>query len=77
MTVQDFMNLVDRIAPFETQMESDNAGLLVGYARQQVNRILLALGRAQQAGSLLDHIALRDIRFDEQYVIIEFEPRTL
>lgn len=43
MTVQDFMNLVDRIAPFETQMESDNAGLLVGSARQQVNRILLAL----------------------------------
>ena len=41
------------------------------------NRILLALSRAQQAGSLLDHIALRDIRFDEQYVIIEFEPKTL
>lgn len=41
------------------------------------NRILLALSRMQQAGSLLDHIELRDIRFDEQYAIIEFVPKTL
>ena len=41
------------------------------------NRILLALSRTQQAGSLLDHIELRDIRFDEQYAIIEFVPKAL
>ncbi len=41
------------------------------------NRILLALSRMQQAGSLLEHITLRDIRFDEQYAIIEFIPKTL
>lgn len=41
------------------------------------NRILLALSRMQQAGSLLDHIELRDIRFDEQYAIIEFVPKSL
>lgn len=41
------------------------------------NRILLVLSRAQQAGSLLDHIELRDIRFDEQYAIIEFVPKAL
>lgn len=41
------------------------------------NRILLALSRMQQAGSLLDHIELRDIRFDEQYAIIEFVPKAL
>lgn len=41
------------------------------------NRILLVLSRMQQAGSLLEHVALRDIRFDEQYVIIEFVPKTL
>lgn len=41
------------------------------------NRILLALGKNQQAGSLLDHITLRDIRFDEQYAIVEFEPKML
>lgn len=39
------------------------------------NRILLSLSKNQQTGSLLDHIDLRDIRFDEQYAIIEFEPK--
>lgn len=41
------------------------------------NRILLALGKNQQAGSLLDHVELRDIRFDEQYAIIDFVPKSL
>ncbi len=41
------------------------------------NRILLALSRMQQAGSLLEHVTLRDIRFDEQYAIIEFTPKAL
>lgn len=41
------------------------------------NRILLALSRSQQAGSLLDRINLRDIRFDEQYAIVEFEPKQI
>ena len=40
------------------------------------NRILLCLSRNQQAGSLLDHITLRDIRFDEHYAIVEFMPKT-
>ena len=39
------------------------------------NRILLALSKNTQAGSLLDHIELRDIRFDEQYAIVEFQPK--
>lgn len=41
------------------------------------NRILLTLSRTQQAGSLLEHVTLRDIRFDEQYAIIEFVPKSL
>lgn len=41
------------------------------------NRILLALSKNQQAGSLLDHVTLRDIRFDEQYAIIDFVPKSL
>ena len=41
------------------------------------NRILLALSRMQQAGSLLEHVTLRDIRFDERYAIIEFVPKAL
>ena len=41
------------------------------------NRILLALGKNQQAGSLLDHLELRDIRFDEHYAIIDFVPKSV
>ena len=41
------------------------------------NRILLTLGKNQQAGSLLDNITLQDIRFDEQYAIVEFTPKAL
>jgi hypothetical protein len=41
------------------------------------NRILLALSRNKQAGSLLEHVTLRDIRFDEQYAIIDFVPKAL
>ena len=41
------------------------------------NRILLALSRVQQAGSLLEHVTLRDIRFDERYAIIDFVPKAL
>ena len=41
------------------------------------NRILLCLSKSQQANTLFNHIELRDIRFDEQYAIIEFVPKTL
>ena len=30
MTVGDFYDLINQIAPFDTQMEFDNSGLLVG-----------------------------------------------
>lgn len=39
------------------------------------NRILLCLSKNAQAGSIFDHIALEDIRFDEQYAIIQFSPK--
>ena len=41
------------------------------------NRILLCLSKSQQANTLFNHIELRDIRFDEQYAIIEFVPKAL
>ena len=41
------------------------------------NRLMLNLGRNAQAGSLLDHVTLQDIRFDEQYAIIEFTPKSV
>lgn len=40
------------------------------------NRILLALGKNAQAGSIFDHITLEDIRFDEHYAIIIFTPKS-
>ena len=41
------------------------------------SRILLALGRNPQASTLFDHVTLNDIRFDEQYAIIDFTPKSL
>ena len=41
------------------------------------NRILLALSKNQQTGSLLEHVTLQDIRFDERYAIIEFTPKVI
>ena len=43
MTVQDFYDIIDRIAPFETQAEFDNSGLLAGSAGHEVDCVLLAL----------------------------------
>lgn len=43
MTVQDLYNLIDRIAPFQTQMDFDNSGLLVGSAEQDISTVLFAL----------------------------------
>lgn len=39
------------------------------------NRILLNLGKNAQAGSLFEHVTLKDISFDEQFAIIEFVPK--
>ncbi len=39
------------------------------------NRILLCLSKNTQAGSIFDHITLEDIRFDEQYAIVQFSPK--
>ncbi|MBQ4205411.1 MAG: hypothetical protein II662_01990 [Bacteroidales bacterium] len=41
------------------------------------NRILLLLGKNAQAGTIFDHIVLKDIYFDEQFVIIDFEPKSI
>ena len=43
MNVQTVYNVIHSVAPFDTQMESDNSGLLVGSPRQEVTRILFAL----------------------------------
>ena len=43
MTVQDILAAINAVAPFETQEEWDNCGLLVGSPRQEVSGILFAL----------------------------------
>ena len=43
ITVGDLYGAIDAIAPFSSAQEFDNPGLLVGSARQQVSRVLLAL----------------------------------
>ena len=41
--VKDIYNYIDSIAPFATQMDFDNAGLLVGRGSTEVTRVLVAL----------------------------------
>lgn len=43
MTVQDIYQIIDRMAPFDTQEDFDNAGLLVGDPAMQVRGIHVAL----------------------------------
>ncbi|MBN1777503.1 MAG: Nif3-like dinuclear metal center hexameric protein [Clostridiales bacterium] len=43
MTVNDIYKWLDSFAPFETQEEFDNAGLLVGSQDQEVHKVLFAL----------------------------------
>ena len=42
-TVKEIYNYIDSIAPFNTQEEWDNSGLLVGNENAEVNKILFAL----------------------------------
>lgn len=48
MTVQDLYEMVDRIAPFTSQAEGDNSGLLVGSSVQEVTAVLFALDVTEQ-----------------------------
>ena len=58
MTVGDFYDLINQIAPFDTQMEFDNSGLLVGSASQEVNTVLFALEGAERIAAAYPLIAL-------------------
>ena len=43
MNVQTIYDIINTVAPFDTQMEGDNSGLLVGSPAQEVKNILFAL----------------------------------
>jgi dinuclear metal center YbgI/SA1388 family protein len=46
-TVHEIYDLIDQMAPFETQMSFDNAGFLVGHGEAPVTKILVALDITQ------------------------------
>ena len=47
-TVRDIFAQMDQWAPFETQMDFDNAGFLVGHGDAQVDKVLVALDITQE-----------------------------
>ena len=50
-TVKQLYDLLDRKAPFRTQMDFDNAGFLVGRGDRTVTRVLVALDITPEAVS--------------------------
>ena len=42
-TVNEVYGFLDKLAPFDLQMDFDNAGFLVGRGETQVKRLLVAL----------------------------------
>lgn len=61
MTVKDVYDLIDRTAPFETQADFDNSGLLVGSASQEINGILFALDLTEQVIDEAVRLGVRSI----------------
>ena len=47
-TVSEIYDLIDQLAPFETQLSFDNAGLLVGHGEQSIHKILVSLDITQE-----------------------------
>lgn len=47
-SVKEFYRAMDEWAPFETQMDFDNAGFLVGHGDAQVDKVLVALDITQE-----------------------------
>ena len=43
MTVQQIYDQIDLFAPFDTQVDDDNSGLIIGSSSQEVNTVLFAL----------------------------------
>lgn len=39
------------------------------------NQLLLSLGKNPQTAQLFEHVTLRDIMFDEQFIIVDFMPK--
>ena len=72
MTVRDLYDLIDRFAPFDTQAEFDNAGLLVGSPSQEVRSVLFALDVTE---AVIDEAVSRDVQLIVTHHPMMFSPR--
>ena len=72
MTVKQILQLIDAIAPFDTQEEWDNSGLLIGSPDQEVHGILLALDITE---SVLDEATEKGADLIVTHHPLMFSPR--
>ena len=72
MTVHDFCLLLNELAPFETQAEYDNSGLLVGSPDTEVTCVLLAL---DVTGPVIDEAVSRGAQLIISHHPLMFSPR--
>lgn len=72
MTVQDVYRIIDGLAPFDTQAEFDNSGLLVGSAARKVTGILFALDVTEP---VIDEAAALGVQLIVTHHPLMFSPR--
>lgn len=72
MTVGDVLSYIDQLAPFSTQEEWDNSGLLVGAPSEPAERILFALDITQ---SVIREACIRKASLIVTHHPIMFSPR--
>ena len=72
MTVREIYDLINRLAPFETQAEFDNSGLLVGSAERAVEGILFALDLTEP---VIDEAVARGVQLIVTHHPLMFVPR--
>ena len=72
MTVEQILRLIDTIAPFDTQAEWDNSGLLVGSPKQETRGILFALDLTE---SVIDEALAKEADLIVTHHPLMFSPR--
>lgn len=72
MTVREILHLIDAIAPFETQAEFDNSGLLVGNPEEEVTDVLFAL---DVTGAVVDEALALGVQLIVTHHPLMFSPR--
>ena len=68
-TVQDILDLLEGIAPLETQEEWDNAGLLAGDPAAKVTRVLVALDLTLEVVEEAERLGARAHRLHRRFAV--------